>query len=80
MSQDKRWTVTTSTFGQSLEQVADKLRAAGFSVDQVLTEVGVITGTADAKAVERIRAHPDVTDVSEEVVFDVGPPEGNETW
>jgi hypothetical protein len=80
MSQDKdkRWTVTTS--GKSLKEVADKVRATGFAVDQVLAEVGVITGTGDAKAAERIRSIPGVTDVSEEIQFDIGPPGNTETW
>ena len=77
-SQDKRWVVTTS--GGSLNEIADRLRAAGFSVDDILSEIGVITGAGDATVAERIRSLPGVTDVSEEVVFDVGPPGDTETW
>jgi hypothetical protein len=78
MSQAKRWTVTTS--GQPLDDIAHKLSAAGFSVDQVLTEIGCVTGTADAQVAERLRSIPGVIDVSEEVAFDVGPPGDADTW
>lgn len=78
MAQEKRWTVTTS--GGSLNEVADRLAEVGFSVDQILTEIGCITGTSDVKVAERARTVPGVTDVSEELVFDVGPPEDTETW
>jgi hypothetical protein len=77
MTQDKRWTVTTSG---PLKEITNKLSEAGFSVDQILSEIGVITGTADAKVAERIRSIPGVTDVSEEVAFGVGPPGDTETW
>jgi hypothetical protein len=78
MTQEKRWTVTTS--GGSPKEIADRLTNVGFSVDQILTEIGCITGTGDAKVAERVRKIPGVTDVSEEVVFDVGPPGDTETW
>ena len=63
-----------------MNEVADRLAEVGFSVDQILTEIGCITGTGDVKVAERARTVPDVTDVSEELVFDVGPPEDTETW
>ena len=78
MAEVKRWTVTTSD--RPLKEVADELSEAGFSVDQILTEIGCITGTADAKVAKSIRTVPGVTDVSEEIAFDVGPPESNDTW
>ncbi len=76
MAQRKRWTVCAP--GEPLHEVARKLTEAGFEVDDVLTAIGCITGSAEPAVAERIRSIPGVSDVSEEVVFDVGPPEGNQ--
>jgi hypothetical protein len=78
MADIERWTVTTS--GTKLEDLAKKLSEAGFAVDQVLTEIGSITGKADAKVAEKIRSISGVTDVSREVKIDIGPPGDTETW
>ena len=74
MAKKKRWTVTTSG-DQSLSDIKKKLVESGFDVDQVLDEIGVITGTSSDDNVERLRSVPGVTDVSPEHSIDIGPPD-----
>lgn len=76
MAQRKRWTVCAPD--APLHEVADKLKQAGFEVDDVLTAIGCITGSAEPAVAERIRSIAGVTDVSEELAFDIGPPEGDQ--
>jgi len=73
VAQQKRWTVSAA-LDAPLNEVARKLTEAGFVVDKVLTEIGCITGSADTAVAERVQSIPGVTDVSEELAFDIGPP------
>jgi hypothetical protein len=77
MAQQKRWWVTASP-GAPLDEIARQLTEAGFKVDDVLTAIGSITGSAEPPVAERIRSVPGVTDVSEEPVVNIGPPEGDQ--
>lgn len=79
MAAGKGWIVTTSG-ERPLGDVARDLRASGFVVDQVLDEIGCITGGASEGAVDRLRAIPGVADVSREGAIDIGPPGGDVTW
>ena len=76
MAQQKRWTVSAA-LNAPLNEVARKLTEAGFVVDGVLTEIGCITGSADTAVAKRVRSIPGVTDVSEELAFDIGPPDND---
>ena len=76
MARQKRWTVCAPD--APLDEVARKLREAGFVVDGMLTAIGCITGSAEPEVAERVRAIPGVTDVSEELSFDIGPPDRDE--
>lgn len=53
----RRWIVTLAA-NESPAQMAERLRARGFVVDQVLEAVGVITGQAGASTVEHLKALP----------------------
>ena len=74
MAKGKRWIVTTTGKG-SLEDVKKKLTRSGFSVDKVLDEIGVITGTSDDDDVERFRSVDGVADISPDEDVDIGPPD-----
>ena len=79
MKEHKNWIVTTSG-DRPAKEVAKDLRAAGFSVDQVLDEIGSITGAADDRVAEKVRSIKGVADVSPDTVIDIGPPGSPTTW
>jgi hypothetical protein len=57
------WIVTVSD-ERPIKKVAADLRAAGFDVDQILEEVGTITGSAAPDKVPQLRKIQGVMDVS----------------
>ena len=57
--------------------VADRLRAAGMTVDQVLVAVGIITGSVPAARRPEIEALPGVAAVEEETTFRLPPPDAD---
>ena len=73
------WIVTTSG-ERPAKDVAKDLRAKGFAVDQVLDEIGAITGAADDAVADKVRAVKGVTDVSPDSAIDIGPPDAPTTW
>jgi hypothetical protein len=76
MTGEKRWVVTTSG-DQSLSDIQKQLVAGGFKVDQVLTEIGVITGAAEDDVVDKVRKFAGVSDVSPDLPVDIGPPDSS---
>lgn len=74
MTKGKRWIVTTTGKG-SLEDVKKKLTKSGFTVDKVLDEIGIITGTTKDDDVERFRSVDGVADISPDEDVDIGPPD-----
>jgi hypothetical protein len=72
------WVVTTAD--RPVAEIAKELSAAGFSVEQTLDQIGVITGKSDHRAVKKARAIRGVTDVSPDPQFSVGPPNSHDTW
>lgn len=74
MARQKRWVVTTSG-KKPLSDVRKDLVESGFTVDQVLGEIGLITGTAEDDVAERARKITGVVDVSQEAAVDIGPPD-----
>lgn len=75
----KRWVVTTSG-DQSLDDIQKNLVDNGFKVDEVLTEIGLITGVAEDDVAEKMRQVGGVVDVSPEPAVDIGPPGSSDTW
>ncbi len=57
------------------DEVADQLRAAGMTVEQVLGTVGIITGSVDAGQRPSLEAVPGVAAVEEETTFQIAPPD-----
>ena len=74
MTKGKKWIVTTTGKG-SLADVKKRLTKSGFTVDKVLDEIGVITGTSKDDDVERFRSVDGVADVSPDEDVDIGPPD-----
>jgi hypothetical protein len=75
----KGWIVTTSG-ERPANDVAKDLKAKGFAVDQVLDEIGAITGAADDAVADKLRAVDGVVDVSPDTAIDIGPPDSPTTW
>lgn len=78
-AKNKTWIVTTSG-GRPVKDVVKDLKAKGFVVDQVLDEIGTITGAADNAVVAKLRTIDGVADVSPEEEIDIGPPDQPTTW
>ena len=79
MAKKKRWIVTTSG-NRTLSDVKKNLSEAGFTVDQVLDEIGCITGSASDTVAKKLQVIPGVADVSAETSIDIGPPDAPVTW
>ncbi|WP_210517950.1 hypothetical protein [Hymenobacter terricola] len=79
MAKNKKWVITTSG-KHSLHDVQQQLSAMGFSVEQVLTEIGSITGAAPDEVAQRAKALPGVADVSPDTDINLGPPDDPVTW
>lgn len=79
MANSKRWIVTTGG-ERSTKEVAADLKSKGFAVDQVLDEIGAITGAADDSVVAKVRGIKGVADVSPDGDIDIGPPDAPTTW
>lgn len=79
MAEQQRWVVTLSS-DRPLADLRKDLAGAGFSVEQELTELGVVTGNCDEKAAGKVRALPGVADVSPDTPIDIGPPGSPSTW
>ena len=73
------WIVTTSG-DRPTKEIAKDLKAAGFSVGQVLEEIGSITGEADDNVADKVRSIRGVSDVSRDSDIDIGPPGSPTTW
>lgn len=73
------WVITISG-DRPIAEVADELARCGFELEQVLTEIGVITGRGSDDIVARARKVAGVADVSATVNVDIGPPGSPETW
>ncbi len=73
---DQKITVTVSDdHVDDVDGVADRLRAAGMNVDQVLGAVGIITGSAPSKRRSALRRLTGVSAVEGEQTFQIAPPD-----
>lgn len=70
MARSHGWIVTTST-ERPIEDVAQDLRDSGFTVGQILEDVGCITGTACHESAARLESIAGVLDVSPGVPVDM---------
>ncbi len=67
------WVITLNP-DTGAAQARDALAKAGLHVDQVLEEIGVITGHGDAQLGAALRDIKGVADVAEQAHIDIGPP------
>ena len=79
MSENKGWIVTTSS-ERPLSDITRDLTEAGYSIGQVLEEIGSITGAAGEEAIKKVRSITGVVDVSPDAPVDIGPPDSPDTW
>jgi cation transporter-like permease len=71
---DEQITVTVAADADA-EAVAEALRAAGMTVEQVLRAVGVITGTVSTETRTALAEVPGVLAIEAEQTFRVPPPD-----
>lgn len=76
MANEKRWIVTLVE-GAALPDVRRRLADAGFDVDQVLDEIGVVTGRGDDDVAAKLRGIEAVEDVSPEGEIGISPPDSD---
>ena len=76
MAHGKRWIVTLAD-GAAMADARRRLADAGFDVDQVLEEIGVVTGSGDDDVAAKLRAIEAVEDVAPEGKVDIGPPDSD---
>ena len=79
MPEAKTWVVTTGG-SRSMADVRKDLEDAGLANVEVLDQIGVITGSADASTLNQLRKIPGVTDISPSEAINIGPPNARETW
>ena len=70
----KKSFVVTLSGDRHIHDVAHDLKAAGLDVDQVMDAIGVVTGSANAKSLAKLRSVKGVSDVSADHDVDIGPP------
>ena len=75
----KEWVVTISG-DRPIGAIARDLGTAGLTKQQVLKEIGSITGAASEKDVAKLRKVRGVADVSPSEPIDIGPPSSDKTW
>ena len=73
-SETKKW-IVTSTGERPLAELRKELGRAGFTIDQVFEEIGIIAGRAGERSMKDIRAIRGIADVSREASIDIGPPD-----
>ena len=78
MAESKQWVVTTSD-DRPINDVASDMKAAGFAIDQVIEQIGIVTGSATYSVAEAMRAIPGIADVSPDQPVDIGPPDSPPT-
>ena len=77
MAEGKRWIVTASG-DRPLKDVKKELADEGFHVEDVLDEIGCITGQASEAVAEKLRSVSGVADVSPEPPpVNIGPPDAS---
>jgi len=75
----RRWIVTLAG-DASPEKIAEDLRAKGFVVEQVLGDVGVITGQASDSTVEKLKVLPTLQSIEPDQPIQLPDPSTGITW
>jgi hypothetical protein len=79
MAKTKTWVITTSG-DRPISEVKNDLSKTGFTIGEVLGEIGVITGSANEAIAKKLRAIPGIVDVSPDVPINIGPPDAPVIW
>jgi len=79
MTGTRQWVVTLAP-DRRAGDVATELAALGFTIGEILEEIGCITGTAPEDVVVRVRRIAGVADVAPDLQVNLGPPDGGQTW
>ena len=79
MADEKRWVVTLSS-DRPAGEVRKDLAEAGFAVDQLLGEIGVITGRCSDAVAGKARAIAGIADIAPDLPIDIGPPGSPHSW
>jgi hypothetical protein len=66
--------------GADLKAVANRLAAQGLVVEDTLDAINCITGKASPDVIQKLRAEPEVTDVSDIVPVQLPPKDSPTTW
>jgi hypothetical protein len=69
--------IVTLSSDRAIQDVARDLKAAGLHVEQVLDATGIVTGSADARNVAKLKRVKGVADVSADHPVDIGPPDAD---
>ncbi|MGH2901850.1 MAG: ketohydroxyglutarate aldolase [Solirubrobacteraceae bacterium] len=71
-------TITVAdTHRGEIDEVAERLRAAGMEVERVLAAIGVITGAVDQPRLAELAAVVGVAGVQEQASFRLAPPDAD---
>lgn len=69
-------TVADSHAGE-LDAVAGRLARSGMKVDQVLSTLGIVTGTVEDEQIAAVRRLPGVRAVEQQTTFQLPPPDAD---
>jgi hypothetical protein len=75
----KKWIITTAG-KDKLADIQKELKDQGFTVNEVMHEIGIISGTASDDVADKLRKINGVTDVSPDGDINIGPPGSDKTW
>ena len=79
MSKTKKWVITLNT-DRPVGEVSKELTEKGFTVDQVLDQIGCITGSGSDETAQKLRKVSGVADVSTEPDIQLPPSDAPVTW
>jgi hypothetical protein len=73
----RRALIVTLSGDRPIREVTRDLKAAGLTIDQILTATGIVTGSADEKSLARLKRVKGVADISADNPVDIGPPDAD---
>jgi hypothetical protein len=75
MTTDRITVTVTDDHLQQIDQLAERLRAAGMQVEQVLRPIGLIIGSVDSERRLALTDTPGVARVEDETSYQLPPPD-----
>ena len=74
-----QWIITVKE-GTNIQELTKKITLEGFKVDQVMDQIGCITGSADLKIIQKIRPFDEIVDISQNSSISLGDSDSSITW